>query len=397
MTMILPKKCILNHRPTITIRDKGLRALNQNSARTICIVFVNRDIYRWNQRSLLSQKQGGCEVCFLSLPREGARSVFSVPTRRGLRALNQNSARTICIVFVNRDIYRWNQRSLLSQKQGGCQVCFHSLPREGARSVFSVPTRRGLRALNQNSARTICIVFVNRDIYRWNQRSLLSQKQGGCEVCFLSLPRLIENVLGWNLYPTQQFVADRINLVSPSGLLDSLLDKDTTTFQFLDVLQMLSENSATKKHIQLRTCRDGLVLRLGVSRPVLSLTKPQDETKTRQTSLVSDRLETVSVLFFLFLGDTGNEPFARPRTKSREGGKDEKNLRLVNKSDLSLSPFDFITHNCHPCPKRVVPAKITPSRMAIDITSAVTSQTWLGYHRKAIVSSSKTLSLIEPI
>ncbi|PRP89074.1 hypothetical protein PROFUN_01794 [Planoprotostelium fungivorum] len=26
-------------------------------------------------------------------------------------------------------------------------------------------------------ARTICIVFVNRDIYRWNQRSLLSQKQ----------------------------------------------------------------------------------------------------------------------------------------------------------------------------------------------------------------------------
>ncbi|PRP75390.1 hypothetical protein PROFUN_15726 [Planoprotostelium fungivorum] len=83
----------------------------------------------------------------------------------------------------------------------------------------------------------------------------------------------------------------------------------------------------------------------GVSRPVLSLTKPQDETKTRQTSLVLDRLETVSVLFFLFLGDTRNEPFARPRTKSREGGKDEKNLRLVNKSDLSLSPFDFITHN----------------------------------------------------
>jgi hypothetical protein len=77
--------------------------------------------------------------------------------------------------------------------------------------------------------------------------------------------------------------------------------------------------------------------------------------------------------------------------------RDEKNLRLVNKSDLSLSPFDFITHNCHPCPKRVVPAKITPSRMAVDITSAVTSQTWLGYHRKAIVSSSKTLSLIEPI
>ncbi|PRP82015.1 hypothetical protein PROFUN_03705 [Planoprotostelium fungivorum] len=59
----------------------------------------------------------------------------------------------------------------------------------------------------------------------------------------------------------------------------------------------------------------------GVSRPVLSLTKPQDKTKTRQTSLVSDRLETVSVLFFLFLGDTRNEPFARPRTKSREGGK----------------------------------------------------------------------------
>ncbi|PRP72876.1 hypothetical protein PROFUN_17086, partial [Planoprotostelium fungivorum] len=62
----------------------------------------------------------------------------------------------------------------------------------------------------------------------------------------------------------------------------------------------------------------------GVSRPVLSLTKPQDETKMRQTSLVSDCLETVSVLFFLFLGDTGNKPFARPRTKSREGGSGTK-------------------------------------------------------------------------
>lgn len=152
-----------------------------------------------------------------------------------------------------------------------------------------------------------------------------------------------------------------------------------------------------------------------LSRPVSDQTARRDKDKTNKSCLgpSRDRLETVSGLFFLFLGDTGNKPFARPRTKSREEEsedverllakachmttRDEKNLRLVNKSDLSLSPFDFITHNCHPCPKRVVPAKITPSRMAVDITSAVTSQTWLGYHRKAIVSSSKTLSLIEPI
>ncbi|PRP76316.1 hypothetical protein PROFUN_14422 [Planoprotostelium fungivorum] len=73
---------------------------------------------------------------------------------------------------------------------------------------------------------------------------------------------------------------------------------------------------------------------------VLSLTNSQDETETRQTNVVS----TVS----------------RP-------------------SRLYSSSFPGI-----------------PSRTAVDITSAVTSQTWLRYHR-SIVSPSKTLSLFEPI
>ncbi|PRP73721.1 hypothetical protein PROFUN_16609 [Planoprotostelium fungivorum] len=111
------------------------------------------------------------------------------------------------------------------------------------------------------------------------------------------------------------------------------------------------------------TCNDlQPAIAAGVSRPVLSLTKPQDETKTRQTSFVSDCLETVSVLFFLFSGDTGTNPLQdhTPRVEREESEdverllakachmttRDEKNLRLVNKSDLSLSPFDFITHNC---------------------------------------------------
>ncbi|PRP73447.1 hypothetical protein PROFUN_16634 [Planoprotostelium fungivorum] len=91
-----------------------------------------------------------------------------------------------------------------------------------------------------------------------------------------------------------------------------------TSFHFKD-LQRRSRLETVLETVSVLTSRRDRDR--GVSRPVLSLTKPQDETKTRQTSLVSDRLETVSVLFFLFLGDTGNEPFARPRTKSREGGK----------------------------------------------------------------------------
>ncbi|PRP76713.1 hypothetical protein PROFUN_14809, partial [Planoprotostelium fungivorum] len=80
----------LNHRPTVTIRDKGPRALTFLTHITICIIFVNRHIYHWNQRSLLSQKQvrkvvvtwrygsvlrvcpiscrvSGCAVCMLSI------------------------------------------------------------------------------------------------------------------------------------------------------------------------------------------------------------------------------------------------------------------------------------------------------------------------------------------
>ncbi|PRP81791.1 hypothetical protein PROFUN_10780 [Planoprotostelium fungivorum] len=83
------------------MRDKGLRVLNQNSARTICIVFVNRDIYRWNQRSLLSQKQGGCQAIDDSLPRS------YVPLRVG-------TEKTDLAPSLNEIRPR---RSLLSQKQ----------------------------------------------------------------------------------------------------------------------------------------------------------------------------------------------------------------------------------------------------------------------------------------
>ncbi|PRP87229.1 hypothetical protein PROFUN_01491 [Planoprotostelium fungivorum] len=60
------------------------------------------------------------------------------------------------------------------------------------------------------------------------------------------------------------------------------------------------------------------------SRPVLSLTKPQDKTKMRQTSLVSDRLETVSRFYsFSFPGIPGTNPLQdyAPRVE-REESKD---------------------------------------------------------------------------
>ncbi|PRP76960.1 hypothetical protein PROFUN_14661, partial [Planoprotostelium fungivorum] len=60
----------------------------------------------------------------------------------------QTCARTICIVFVNRDIYRWNQRSLLSQKQ--------------VRKLVVMP-----RALFGNSARKA--IFHLGKIYHWDQ------------------------------------------------------------------------------------------------------------------------------------------------------------------------------------------------------------------------------------
>ncbi|PRP83479.1 hypothetical protein PROFUN_04353 [Planoprotostelium fungivorum] len=111
----------------------------------------------WNQRSLLSQKQGGCQAIDDSLPR--CRITW---------------ATRWCIWFFRPDV----------RNRGGCQVCFLSSHAE---------RDKGPRALNQNNARTICIVFVNRDIYRWNQRSLLSQKQ----IFFLrsvpTIPQLIRN------------------------------------------------------------------------------------------------------------------------------------------------------------------------------------------------------------
>ncbi|PRP83250.1 hypothetical protein PROFUN_09462 [Planoprotostelium fungivorum] len=145
---------------------------------------------------------------------------------------------------------------------------------------------------------------------------------------------------------------------------------------------------------------------------VPSLTKPQDETTTRQTSLVLDYLKTVLVLFFLFLGATlGTNPLQDHAPKvEREESKDVERLwqRLdtrqpENKKNLSLASSDsqIYAHNTPILhknidtqrlfyfftslalyPKRVVLANIKPSRTTVDITSAVTSQTWLGYHRK---------------
>ncbi|PRP74333.1 hypothetical protein PROFUN_15580 [Planoprotostelium fungivorum] len=75
-----------------------------------------------------------------------------------------------------------------------------------------------------------------------------------------------------------------------------------------------------------------------------------------------DRLKTILVLFFLFSRDIGNKPFVRPAPRvEREKSKDIED-----------------------CGKGLT---------VIDITSAVTSKAWLGYHR----NPSKTLSLFEPI
>ncbi|PRP77875.1 hypothetical protein PROFUN_08549 [Planoprotostelium fungivorum] len=183
---------------------QSLRALNQNSARTICIVFVNQDIYRWNQRISESQKQGGCQVIDDSLPR--CRITW---------------ATRWCIQIFRPDVH----------SRGGCQVCFLS---------FHAERDKGLRALNQNSARMVYFSLYSamnvrtknlntppcspgdstpgsyvplrvgtektdlapslneirpRDIYRWNQRISESQKQGGCQVIDDSLPRQQGEVL----------------------------------------------------------------------------------------------------------------------------------------------------------------------------------------------------------
>ncbi|PRP82647.1 hypothetical protein PROFUN_09758 [Planoprotostelium fungivorum] len=157
------------------------------------VVFVNRHIYRWNQRSLLSQKQ---RTWALISFREGARSLMTVYPGVELPGLHggvfsffvrTNIADVIWtllklgIVFVTRVTYHWNQRISETQNQvrkydvekhmgypkmGGCQVSF----------LISMGDK-GPRALTFLTHITICIIFVNCDIYHWNQRSLLSQKQ----------------------------------------------------------------------------------------------------------------------------------------------------------------------------------------------------------------------------
>ncbi|PRP78354.1 hypothetical protein PROFUN_13749 [Planoprotostelium fungivorum] len=183
------------------------------------IIFVTRVTYHWNQRISESQKQVGYQV----IDDTSSRYKNTWATQKsyvrisgvishlgrvpGLRALIFLTHITICIIFVNQDIYRWNQRSLLSQKQverhmaytlskvritlnnslrrlnssviwtllklgivsGGCQVSFLS--------SMGRCTDKGPRALTFLMHIIICIIFVNRDIYHWNQRSLLSQKQ----------------------------------------------------------------------------------------------------------------------------------------------------------------------------------------------------------------------------
>ncbi|PRP79335.1 hypothetical protein PROFUN_12936 [Planoprotostelium fungivorum] len=111
---------------------------------------------------------------------------------------------------------------------------------------------------------------------------------------------------------------------------------------------LISSSSPIAKDLQRRTClgvcfgtvsvstsrrgRDK-----GVTRLVLSLTISQDKTETRQTNLVSDCLETVSVLFFLFSRDTGNEPFAS--TKKREETKDVEIVKLARRDRDKTSDF----------------------------------------------------------
>ncbi|PRP78175.1 hypothetical protein PROFUN_11305 [Planoprotostelium fungivorum] len=236
-------------------KDKGLRALNQNSARTICIVFVNRDIYRWNQRSLLSQKQRtrghisfregvmslmtvypGVELpglhggvfsffvrtniaekrrvpgLFSQFPRVEVRKLVVMP-----RALFGNSARKaifhlgkvsgVELPGLHGGVFSFFVRTNIAEKRRAPGL-FSQFPRVEVR----------LRALNQNSARTICIGFVNRDIYRWNQRSLLSQKQGWYQVIDDTSPRYK------NTWATQKLTmyAKKIAYVRISGVISHL-------------------------------------------------------------------------------------------------------------------------------------------------------------------------------
>ncbi|PRP78176.1 hypothetical protein PROFUN_11306 [Planoprotostelium fungivorum] len=138
--------------------DKGPRALIFLTHITICIIFVNQDIYRWNQRSLLSQKQVERHMAYTL-------SKVRITLNNSLRRLNSSVIWTLLklgIVSVTCVTYHWNQRISESQNQGGYQVIDDTLPRykntwatqkyiqifrpdvsnrekEGARSVSSVP------------------------------------------------------------------------------------------------------------------------------------------------------------------------------------------------------------------------------------------------------------------
>ncbi|PRP85275.1 hypothetical protein PROFUN_06877 [Planoprotostelium fungivorum] len=122
----------------ITIRDKGLRALNQNSARTICIVFVNRDIYRWNQRSLLSQKQVRKLVVM-------PRALFGNSARKAIFHLGKVSG--VELPGLHGGVFSFFVRTNIAEKRRAPGL-FSQFPRVEVRKLVVMP-----RALFGNSAR----------------------------------------------------------------------------------------------------------------------------------------------------------------------------------------------------------------------------------------------------
>ncbi|PRP77213.1 hypothetical protein PROFUN_15765 [Planoprotostelium fungivorum] len=88
--------------------DKGPRALTFLTHIIICIIFVNCDIYRWNQRISESQKQGGYQVIDDTSFREKyAICIVYVTVLHTMLILGN--------VFVTCVTYHWNQHILLNK------------------------------------------------------------------------------------------------------------------------------------------------------------------------------------------------------------------------------------------------------------------------------------------
>ncbi|PRP72904.1 hypothetical protein PROFUN_16908 [Planoprotostelium fungivorum] len=208
----------LSHCPTVTIRDKGPRALIFLTHITICIIFVNRDIYHWNQRSLLSQKQVErhmaytlrnmdfaqvrhcfCDLCDIPLESAHLRDSESGTKTHGLP---KNGFRFFVRTFITEKTTVQPlpseikaRRSLLSQKQGtSSQWHIDKVERHMAytlvQSIFSsghlhqskvrITLNNSVRTLNGSVIWTLLksgIVFVTRVTYHWNQRISETQNQ----------------------------------------------------------------------------------------------------------------------------------------------------------------------------------------------------------------------------